>query len=44
MIIDIHAHAVRKPFLQIDGREPFPTAQQMLEFYDRAGIPFAAIQ
>lgn len=43
MIIDIHAHAVRKPFLQIDGRAPFPTPKQLLEFYDLADIAKAVL-
>ena len=43
MMIDIHAHAVRKPFLQIDGREPFPTPEQLIEFYNRAGIAKAVL-
>jgi hypothetical protein len=33
MIIDIHAHAYRKPFLQIDGLEPFPTPEQLIDFF-----------
>ena len=43
MIIDIHAHAVRKPFLQIDGLAPFPTPEQLLKFYDHAGIGKAVL-
>ena len=43
MIIDIHAHAVRKPFLQIDGLASFPTAKQLLKFYDHAGIGKAVL-
>ena len=43
MFIDIHAHAPRKPFLQIDEFEPFPTPEQLLEFYDYAGIAKAAL-
>ncbi len=43
MIIDIHAHAARKPFLQIDDRAPFPTPEQLLEFYDHAEIAKAVL-
>ncbi len=43
MIIDVHAHAVRKPFLQIDGRKPFSTPRQLLKFYDHAGIDKAVL-
>jgi predicted TIM-barrel fold metal-dependent hydrolase len=43
MIIDIHAHAVKKPFQQIDGLQPFPTPEQLIEFYDRAAIEKAVL-
>jgi predicted TIM-barrel fold metal-dependent hydrolase len=43
MFIDIHAHAVRKPFLQVDGRKPFPTAEQLIEHYDKIGVDKACL-
>lgn len=43
MIIDIHAHAYRKPFQQVHGTEPFPTPEQLIEYYDRAGIQKAVL-
>lgn len=43
MVIDIHAHAFRKPFLQIDGLPSFPAPEQLIEFYDRAGIDKAVL-
>ncbi|MFA7232382.1 MAG: hypothetical protein WC071_14005, partial [Victivallaceae bacterium] len=43
MFIDVHAHAYRKPFLQVDGLRPFPTPEQLIEFYDNAGIAKAVL-
>jgi predicted TIM-barrel fold metal-dependent hydrolase len=43
MFIDIHAHAVRRPFLQVDGRAPFPTPEQLIEFYDYNKIDKAVL-
>jgi predicted TIM-barrel fold metal-dependent hydrolase len=43
MFIDIHAHALKKPFLQIDGLEPFPTPEQLIKFYDHNGIEKAVL-
>lgn len=43
MFIDIHAHAYRKPFLQLDGRAPWPTPDQLIEFYDELGVEKAAL-
>ena len=43
MFIDIHAHAYRKPFLQLDGRRPWPTPDQLVEFYDQLGVEKAVL-
>ncbi len=43
MFIDIHAHAFRKPFLQIENRAPWPTPDQLIEFYDRFEIEKAVL-
>ena len=43
MFIDIHAHAYRKPFAQIDGRRPWPNPDQLIEFYDRHGVEKAVL-
>lgn len=41
--IDVHAHGVRKQFFQIDGVAPFPTPEQLVEFYDFVGIEKAVL-
>ena len=43
MFIDIHAHAFKTPFLQIDGRAPFPTPEQLIEHYDKIGVEQAVL-
>ena len=43
MFIDIHAHAYRKPFLQMPGRAPWPNADDLIEFYDRHEIEKAVL-
>ncbi|MDD2479911.1 MAG: amidohydrolase family protein [Victivallaceae bacterium] len=43
MFIDIHAHAYKRPFLQLDGRKPFPTPEQLIAHYDRIGVEKAVI-
>ncbi|HHV03520.1 MAG TPA: hypothetical protein GXX64_06390, partial [Bacteroidales bacterium] len=43
MFIDIHAHAYRRPFLQIPSAKPWPTPAQLIEFYDRADIEKAVL-
>ena len=44
MIIDIHAHCYRKPFLQMPGKEPWPTPETLLPRYDKMGVDKAVIQ
>jgi hypothetical protein len=43
MFIDIHAHTVKTPFLQIDGPLPFPTPEQLIEHYNDIGIEQAVL-
>ena len=43
MFIDIHAHAYRKPFMQMPGRKPWPNPDQLIEFYDRHEIEKAVL-
>lgn len=43
MFIDIHAHAYKTPFLQIDGRLPFPTPEQLVEHYNQIGVEQAVL-
>lgn len=43
MFIDIHAHAFRRPFQQIDGLQPFPTPAQLIEYYDRMNVQQAVL-
>ena len=43
MFIDIHAHGVKKPFFHVDDWEPFPTPEQLIEFYDYNGIEKAVL-
>jgi len=43
MFIDIHAHAFKTPFLQIDGIPPFPTPEQLVEHYDKIGVEKAVL-
>jgi hypothetical protein len=43
MFIDIHAHAFKTPFLQIDGRPPFPTPEQLVEHYNQIGVEQAVL-
>ena len=43
MFIDIHAHAFKTPFLQIDGRAPFPTPEQLVEHYNNIGVEQAVL-
>ena len=44
MIIDIHAHCYRKAYFTMPGREPWPTPETLLPFYDKYGIDKAVIQ
>jgi predicted TIM-barrel fold metal-dependent hydrolase len=43
MFIDIHAHTVKTPFLQIDGPLPFPTPEQLIEHYNDIGVEQAVL-
>lgn len=43
MFIDIHAHAYRKPFLQVPSAKPWPQPAQLIEFYDRIGVEKAVL-
>lgn len=43
MFIDIHAHAFKTPFLQIDGELPFPTPEQLVEHYNQIGVEQAVL-
>jgi len=43
MFIDIHAHAFKTPFLQVDGRAPFPTPEQLIEHYNDIGVEQAVL-
>jgi predicted TIM-barrel fold metal-dependent hydrolase len=43
MFIDIHAHAFKTPFLQIDGRFPFPTPEQLIAHYNEIGVEQAVL-
>lgn len=43
MFIDIHAHAFKTPFLQVDGRLPFPTPEQLVEHYNEIGVEQAVL-
>ena len=43
MFIDIHAHAFKSPFLQIDEREPFPTPEQLIEHFNEIGVEQAVV-
>ena len=43
MFIDIHAHAFKTPFLQIDGHAPFPTPEQLVEHYNEIGVEQAVL-
>ena len=43
MFIDIHAHAFKTPFLQIDGRAPLPTPEQLIEHYNNIGVEQAVL-
>lgn len=43
MFIDIHAHAYRRPFLQISSAKPWPSPAQLVEFYDRIGVEKAVL-
>lgn len=43
MFIDIHAHAFKTPFLQVDGLAPFPTPEQLVEHYNNIGVEQAAL-
>lgn len=43
MFIDIHAHAFKTPFLQVDGRLPFPTPEQLIEHYNNIGVEQAVL-
>ena len=38
MFIDIHAHAYRIPFMQLDGVPPWPRPEDLLPYYDRIGV------
>ena len=44
MIIDIHAHCYRKPFLNMPGSDPWPTPENLLPRYDKLGVDKAVIQ
>ena len=43
MFIDIHAHAYRKPFFQLPGRTPWPSPDQLIEFYDQHEVEKAVL-
>jgi len=43
MFIDIHAHSVKTPFLQVEGRAPFPTPEQLVEHYNEIGVEQAVL-
>lgn len=43
MFIDIHAHAFKTPFLQVDGRLPFPKPEQLIEHYNKIGVEQAVL-
>ncbi len=44
MLIDIHAHIYRKPFMQLPGRAPWPTPDDLLAAYDRLGVDKGVLQ
>lgn len=43
MFIDIHAHAFKTPFLQLDGVEPFPAPEQLIDHYNEIGVEQAVL-
>ena len=43
MFIDIHAHAYRIPFMQLDGVPPWPRPGDLLPYYDRIGVEKAVL-
>ncbi|QSH41031.1 amidohydrolase family protein [Lentisphaerota bacterium ZTH] len=43
MFIDAHAHAVRKPYYRGKNNAPFPTAEQLDNYYAKAGIEKACL-
>ncbi len=44
MIIDVHAHCYRKPYINMPGYDPWPTPETLLPRYDKMGVDKGCIQ